>query len=115
MDVKSVQLTPDKLNLIRGRMTEMLDAGRTSWCFACGAGAKALKELLVSNPDSLRELVSEEAISAAFAHVQFDDIKGKTSWCFACGAGARALDELRINPVVDLDLAMKDVAKILES
>ena len=115
MDAKAIQLTDVKLNLIRQRMGDFFVAGRSSWCFACGAGAKALKELLATNPDSLRELVSEEAIGVAFSNINIDDIKGKTSWCFACGAGAKSMDETRINPPIDMDLIIRDVVQILES
>jgi hypothetical protein len=113
MEAKTVELTDEKIEHFRAKMSEVMLAGRTEWCFGCGAGAKALRELLTTKPDFFREVISEETIIASAARVNIDDIKGITSWCFGCGAGAKAMPEVVGMPAAQLDKVIGEVIEIL--
>jgi len=113
MEAKTVELTDEKAKQLRERISKVLMPGRASWCNACGAGAKALRELLTTKPDFFRELISEETITTAIAQVKIDDIKAITDWCNACGAGATRLTPEVGMPTAQLDKVMDEIVRTL--
>jgi len=115
MAVKSIELTDAKVKLMKEKLNNLLK-GENHWCVACGAGAKALKELLVSQPEFFRETISEDTINTAFTRLDIKQLKLTDSWCVACGAGASSNPMAEVsNPALQIEQAVDEVVKILNS
>ncbi|MBD3217159.1 MAG: hypothetical protein GF310_02705 [candidate division Zixibacteria bacterium] len=109
---KAITLTDDKVRLMRAKISQVLKKGSTNWCVACGASAKAMREVLSSEKEYFREIVSEEAVSTALTQINVDEIKGSTSWCVACGAGAREIMDMG-RPMAPIDNVMDEIIGLL--
>ena len=114
MVAKNIDLDEKKIEQLRTRMSNVLMAGIASWCAACGASSKALREILTDKPEYFKELISEETIASSVGTVNIEALKGVTAWCVGCGAGAKQMPEIGGMPVAQIDKIMEDVIKILE-
>jgi hypothetical protein len=111
MPTTTVELSDAKLKLLKARMAEVFGTVKAEWCVACGAGAKAVGDL-ISNPGLFRDLVSADALTKALGRIDIDSIKGSTDWCVACGAAAVSRPGLMPGP--EIDKIIGEVVEILK-
>lgn len=113
--ITRVDLTDEKITQLRQKISDVFGSRNFDWCVACGAGAMALRELLTSQPQALKELTSESTVAAAVNHVKIDNLTLATDWCVACGAAAKtSVSDLGM-PSPQLDQVIADVEKILRA
>jgi hypothetical protein len=112
MPTDCVKITDEKVSAMKQKIADVLQ-GQSSWCVACGAGAKVLKEIMISRPEFLREIITDDTMSVALKELK-DIIQASDDWCVACGAGAA--QRLTQNPVlsnIKIDQTVEEIVKIL--